>query len=87
MSGRRAFLTGLTTNLVNPKMVTFAIAFLPRFVDPGLGRVWLRFVVLGAVPVVLEIVVDGTVELPAGRIDTATGGVFLGLGVRSALDR
>ncbi|MFD7655601.1 LysE family translocator [Actinosynnema sp. NPDC059797] len=101
MSGRRAFLTGLTTNLLNPKMVTFTIAFLPQFVDPGLGRVWLQFVVLGAILIVLEFVVDGTVGLLAGRIggwlrarraarrriDTATGGIFIGLGVRLALDR
>lgn len=101
VSGRRAFLTGLTTNLLNPKMVTFTIAFLPQFIDPSLGRVWLQFVILGAVLIALEFLVDGTVGLLAGRIggwlrtrraarrriDTATGGIFIGLGVRLALDR
>ncbi|MFC1440896.1 LysE family translocator [Streptacidiphilus sp. N1-10] len=101
MSGRRAYLRGLLTNLVNPKMVTFTIAFLPQFVDPGLGRVWLQFMVLGAVFVALEFLVDGTVGLFAGRIgswlgrrrtarrrlDVATGGVFIGLGVRLAAER
>jgi threonine/homoserine/homoserine lactone efflux protein len=101
ISGRRAYLRGLLTNLVNPKMVTFTIAFLPQFVDPRLGRVWLQFVVLGAVFIALEFLVDGTVGLLAGRIgawlgrhqaarrrlDVATGGVFIGLGVRLAVER
>ena len=101
MSGRKAYLTGLTTNLLNPKMVTFTIAFLPQFVDPHRGQVWLQFAVLGAILIVLEFLVDGTVGLLAGRIghwlrsrrtarrtvDTATGGIFIGLGVRLALLR
>jgi threonine/homoserine/homoserine lactone efflux protein len=101
MSGRRAYLAGLTTNLLNPKMVTFTIAFLPQFVDPQRGQVWLQFAVLGVILIVMEFLVDGTVGLLAGRIggwlrarrtarrriDTATGGIFIGLGVRLALLR
>ncbi|TDW92405.1 LysE family translocator [Kribbella sp. VKM Ac-2566] len=101
MSGRKAYLTGLTTNLLNPKMVTFTIAFLPQFVVPSHGQVWLQFAVLGAILIVLEFLVDGTVGLLSGRIgnwlrtrrtarrriDTATGGIFIGLGVRLALLR
>jgi threonine/homoserine/homoserine lactone efflux protein len=101
ISGRRAYLRGLLTNLVNPKMVTFTIAFLPQFVDPRLGRVWLQFVILGAVFIALEFLVDGTVGLFAGRIgdwlgrrqtarrrlDVATGSVFIGLGLRLAIER
>jgi threonine/homoserine/homoserine lactone efflux protein len=100
MPGRVAYLRGLLTNLVNPKMVTFTIAFLPQFVDPRLGRVWLQFAVLGAVFIALEFLVDGTVGVLAGRIglwlgrrrrarrrlDVATGGVFIGLGVRLAVE-
>lgn len=101
MKGRVAYLRGLLTNLVNPKMVTFTIAFLPQFVDPRLGQVWLQFAILGAVFIVLEFLVDGTVGVLAGRIgqwlnrrqqarrrlDVATGGVFIGLGVRLAVER
>ncbi len=101
MSGRRAYLTGMATNLLNPKMVTFTIAFLPQFVDPDLGQVWLQFAILGAILIALEFLVDGAVGVLAGRIggwlrrrhaarrriDVATGGVFIGLGVRLAVER
>jgi threonine/homoserine/homoserine lactone efflux protein len=100
MSGRKAYLNGLVTNLLNPKMMTFTIAFLPQFVDPSLGQVWVQFAILGAILIVLEFVVDGTVGILAGRIgdwfrrrprakrrvDVATGGVFIGLGVKLAAD-
>ncbi|WP_433336651.1 LysE family translocator [Spirillospora sp. CA-294931] len=101
MSDRRAYLNGLVTNLLNPKMVTFTIAFLPQFVNPSLGHVWLQFAILGAILVVLEFLVDGTIGVMAGRIggwlrrrrdvrrriDVATGGIFVGLGVRLAAER
>jgi threonine/homoserine/homoserine lactone efflux protein len=101
MPGRVAYLRGLLRNLVNPKMVTFTIAFLPQFVDPRLGRVWLQFAILGAVFIALEFLIDGTVGVLAGRIgrwlsrrqrarqrlDVATGSVFIGLGVRLAAER
>jgi threonine/homoserine/homoserine lactone efflux protein len=99
--GRRAYLNGLLTNLLNPKMVTFTIAFLPQFINPALGRVWVQFAVLGAVLIAFEFLVDGTVGVLAGRIgqwlrrrraarrrvDVATGAVFIGLGVRLAAER
>lgn len=101
ISDRRAYLHGLLTNLLNPKMVTFTIAFLPQFIDPRLGHVWLQFTILGVILVALEFLVDGTVGVLAGRIggwlrrrrnarrriDVATGGIFIGLGVRLAVER
>jgi threonine/homoserine/homoserine lactone efflux protein len=96
----RAYLSGLLTNLLNPKMVTFTIAFLPQFIDPAKGHVWLQFAVLGAIMIVFEFLVDGTVGVLAGRvggwvrrkknqrrIEVATGGIFIGLGVKLAVDR
>lgn len=82
-------------------MVTFTIAFLPQFISPQLGQVWLQFAILGAILIALEFVVDGTVGVLAGRIggwlhrrratrrrvDIATGGIFIGLGVRLAVER
>jgi threonine/homoserine/homoserine lactone efflux protein len=96
----RAYRRGLITNLLNPKMALFSIAFLPQFVDPHAGSVAVQFLVLGACFVVLEIAVDGTVGLLAGRLagllsgsrarrnlNVAAGSVFLGLGARVALER
>jgi threonine/homoserine/homoserine lactone efflux protein len=97
---RRAYLSGLLTNLLNPKMVTFTIAFLPQFVDPARGQIALQFAILGAIMIVFEFLVDGAVGVLAGRIggwlrrkrkarqrlEVATGGVFIGLGVRLAID-
>ncbi|MFI0404645.1 LysE family translocator [Actinomadura sp. 3N508] len=99
--GRRAYVNGLLTNLLNPKMVTFTIAFLPQFIDPGMGHVWVQFAVLGAILIALEFLVDGTVGVLAGRIgdwlrhrraarrrlNVAVGGLFIGLGVRLAAER
>jgi threonine/homoserine/homoserine lactone efflux protein len=101
ISGRLAYLRGLLTNLLNPKMVTFTIAFLPQFINVHLGHVPAQFAVLGAILIVLEFLVDGTVGVLAGRIgawlrrrraarrrvDIATGGIFIGLGVRLAVER
>jgi threonine/homoserine/homoserine lactone efflux protein len=95
----RAFRRGLLTNLLNPKMALFSIAFLPQFVDPH-RDVALQFVVLGACFVALEIAVDGTVGLLAGRftrllgsrratrnLNVAAGSIYVGLGVRVAAER
>jgi threonine/homoserine/homoserine lactone efflux protein len=101
VSDRRAYVRGLLTNLLNPKMVTFTIALLPQFVDRHHGQVAMQFLVLGAIFVAFEFVVDGTVGVLAGRIgrwllqrhrarrrlDVATGGLFIGLGVRLAAER
>jgi threonine/homoserine/homoserine lactone efflux protein len=95
----RAYWRGLITNLLNPKMALFTLAFLPQFVDPQ-RSVPLQFVVLGACFVVLEIAIDGTVGALAGRLhgvlrrprarrnlNVAAGSAFLGLGARVALER
>lgn len=99
VSGRKAYLSGLFTNLLNPKMVTFTIAFLPLFIDPSRGQIWLQFVILGAIMIAFEFLVDGAVGVLAGRIggwlrrrhaarrriEVATGGIFIALGVRLAV--
>ena len=100
LSGRYAYLRGLVTNLVNPKMVTFAVAFLPQFVDRGLGHVPLQFAVLGVIFITFEVLVDGTVGLTAGQLgswlsrrrrarqalDAGSGTIMIALAGRLALE-
>lgn len=101
MSGRRAFLNGVVSSMANPQTFTFMVAFLPQFIDPGAGPVWLQFAILGGILIVLEFLADGTVAVLAGRIggwlrgrqavrrriDAATGSLFIGLGVTLAAER
>ncbi|MEU4426612.1 LysE family translocator [Actinoplanes sp. NPDC024001] len=101
LPGRRAFLSGFLTNLSNPKMIAFSVAFLPQFVDPSLGSVWVQFAVLGVILITVEFLIDGGVGVFAGRIgqwlrgrrslrrriDTATGGILIALGLRLAVDQ
>jgi threonine/homoserine/homoserine lactone efflux protein len=95
---RRPYVRGVVTNLLNPKMALFTIAFLPQFVDPH-RNVALQFVVLGACFVALELVVDGSVGVVAGRfagvlrrrrtmrnVNVAAGLIYVGLGARVAAD-
>lgn len=96
---RRIFLQGLGTNLLNPKVVLFFVAFFPQFVAPDAANKSLAFLVLGGVFISISLVWNCSLACAAGLlsrrigssprakrlIDKLVGGVFLGLGVRLAL--
>ncbi|MFC4913448.1 LysE family translocator [Actinomadura gamaensis] len=95
----RAFWQGMVTNLLNPKVILFNIAFLPQFVNPDIGSPMLQFLILGVTLVLIGLAVDGTVGLLSGRLAAALrrsrraaralnvfgGVVFTGLAVRLLL--
>lgn len=47
VSFRRIFWQGVLSNVLNPKIAIFFLAFLPQFVDKGSSQVTLQMVILG----------------------------------------
>lgn len=92
----RAFRRGFLTNILNPKVGLFVLAFLPQFTDPTIGPVWHQILALGALLTVGGFLFKGVYELFAGvmadRIRRSAGVmnkvsavIFGGLAARLAL--
>jgi threonine/homoserine/homoserine lactone efflux protein len=92
---------GMLTNLLNPKVALFFLAFLPQFVAPGAASRVGAFLFLGSVfvfngtlwclvLVLFASALSGRLRRSASgarRLRQATGVVFLGLGARLALSK
>ena len=63
----KAFRDGVVVEALNPKTAAFFLAFLPQFVDPAGGPVWLQFLGLGLISVTLNTAVDVVVVITAAR--------------------
>lgn len=97
-TGGDPFRRGLLTNLLNPKVGLFYVAFLPQFIPAGaplfvltlamtfihalLGLIWF------ALLITLARQAEGMFRRPdvLGWLDRITGGVFVGLGFKLAFD-
>ena len=98
---RSAFLQGILTNILNPKVALFFLAFLPQFIEPASTTKTLAFLALGASFVALGsiwclVLAIGAARLqrvfvsnPSARalLDRIVGVLFLGLGARLAWAR
>ncbi|GAA3469183.1 LysE family translocator [Nonomuraea roseola] len=99
-SARRVFGRALLTNLANPKVIAFYLAFFPQFIDPARGSVTAQFFLFGALFIVVGLCVDASAGLLAGRLadfvrgrpsvqrwmHRVSGTIFAALAVRLATD-
>ncbi len=90
---RKAYWDGLATNLTNPKVALFFLAFLPQFVHPGRAPAWLQMLILGPLVPLMSIPVFAALIASADRaaerltrfarwLDGLAGTLFLVLGLR-----
>ncbi len=75
LSGRRIFLAGLATNLLNPKMALFVMALFPQFVKVEGGSMAVQMLVLASVLNGVGFIVNGAVILLGSRIRTRLGSI------------
>ena len=95
------FAQGVITNVLNPKVALFFLAFLPQFIQPQRGPVALQIFILGMLFDVGGTLVNLAVAQAGGRLGDVlkrhtglarvqrwfTGTVFIGLGMRVALKK
>jgi threonine/homoserine/homoserine lactone efflux protein len=94
-----AFRQGVLTEVLNPKTALFFLSFIPQFISPGRGHVFLQFAVLGILSVTLNTAADIAVVLLATPLErklksstsfrrrqrTASGLGMIGLGAYLAV--
>jgi RhtB (resistance to homoserine/threonine) family protein len=98
-SAARSFLEGLLTNLLNPKVAIFYLAFLPQFIRPGaatlsasmllatihcaLGLLWLSLLTV-FLNRLRALLTRAQIQR---RLEALTGLILIGFGLRLALER
>ncbi len=70
----RIFIQGVLTNVLNPKVALFILAFLPQFVDPARGSPTAQMLVLGTLFCLSGTIVSGTIALVTAEAGRAVAG-------------
>ena len=97
----RAFRKGLLVNVLNPKAAITFMAFMPQFVNPEKGQVWLQFLMLGVITIVFACgwfcCVAAAVHFAGSKVrenrtlwqiqEKVSGCILVGLGLRLALEK
>lgn len=96
---RGVFWQGALVDVLNPKVALFFMAFLPQFVDPVGGPVWVQVILLGLIFALVGLCTDSLYALLSGAVAgrlrrrgmaigrwgrRASGCVYLALGAVSA---
>ena len=95
---RKVFLGGFWTNVLNPKVAIFFLAFVPQFIAPGADNKALAFVLLGvlfnlnAIPVNVGWALAaswmarraGVIQRGMHWLDRVAGAMFIGFGLKLA---
>ena len=98
---RRIYAQGILTNVLNPKVALFFLAFVPQFIDENAPHKALAFLILGAIfningmlwchaLALFTAQTSARVKLNpavAQWLNRATGGLFVWLGVKLALTK
>jgi threonine/homoserine/homoserine lactone efflux protein len=101
VSMRKMFIQGAISNISNPKIVVFYLAYLPQFIPSGTGNPTTLLLLLGTVFAMLTFLVKGPIGCGAGLlshwlrsrpavigwINRASGVVLVGIGLRLALEK
>jgi threonine/homoserine/homoserine lactone efflux protein len=95
------FRQGMLTNILNPKVALFFLAFLPQFVVEGAGPISAQLFLHGILIIVIAAFIEPPLILMGDRLGTALrrsqtlgkwmerslGAIFIALGLRLALEK
>jgi len=98
---KRIYFSGILTNILNPKVALFFLAFLPQFINPSYQNSSISFLALGLTFMIIGtswcfILVFFSAKLSNSMrkntkiklwLDRITGGVFIALGIKLALSK
>jgi RhtB (resistance to homoserine/threonine) family protein len=99
VSNRNIYISGILTNILNPKVALFFLAFLPQFIDPNYATNSLTFIILGLVFITTGTIWCLLLALFSAKVsdsirnnysikrwlNSTTGVIFIALGIKLAL--